>query len=392
MALPSQSARGTPMTRSHMHRRRRWRLGRLVVGVVVLAGIGAAGWAGWNMVFAGPKAAMADNAAPASGEHRAAERGQGDGNTRRPSNEAAPAGRTAEPEPVVKIQMERGVVEAPQSEPPRQEPPRRETSSQPQGEAIHPSIAAAESKVRENDLVAARDLLNTALGEPSVPEAAKAEIRARMQALNDDILFSPKVHTREPNTRAYVVVSGDSLVRIASRERLMVHPKLIARVNRLSRPDVIFQGQGLKLVQGPFHAIVHKGAFRLDLYVGPAGEPQSWTYVRSFRVGLGEGDSTPVGEFVVRRNSKLENPAWVNPRTGEKFDANDPKNPIGEHWIGLDGIGEHAVHTGYGLHGTIEPDSIGQMRSMGCVRLLAGDIEFLYELLEEGVSQVSIRP
>jgi lipoprotein-anchoring transpeptidase ErfK/SrfK len=107
-------------------------------------------------------------------------------------------------------------------------------------------------------------------------------------------------------------------------------------------------------------------------------------------VGLGEGNGTPVGTFRIR--NRMANPWWVNPRTRERFEADDPKNPIGEHWLGWEGIGDSKIHTGFGLHGTIEPESIGQQRSMGCVRLLAPDIELLYEMLSEQVSIVKVVP
>ncbi|MBZ0171525.1 MAG: L,D-transpeptidase, partial [Phycisphaerales bacterium] len=60
-------------------------------------------------------------------------------------------------------------------------------------------------------------------------------------------------------------------------------------------------------------------------------------------------------------------------------------------WIGLDGLGDAVAYAGYGLHGTIEPDSIGRQRSMGCVRLRPDDIALIYECLSEGESLVQIR-
>jgi lipoprotein-anchoring transpeptidase ErfK/SrfK len=67
-------------------------------------------------------------------------------------------------------------------------------------------------------------------------------------------------------------------------------------------------------------------------------------------------------------------------------------NPIGERWIGLEGVGDAAGYAGYGLHGTIEPSSIGREMSMGCVRMRDADIELVYELLGEQVSVVRIEP
>ena len=71
----------------------------------------------------------------------------------------------------------------------------------------------------------------------------------------------------------------------------------------------------------------------------------------------------------------------------------DPKNPLGEHWIGLKGIDGDAVgREGYGIHGTIEPEAIGKAVSLGCVRMQNRDVEFLYKLLLPGHSTVTTLP
>ena len=57
----------------------------------------------------------------------------------------------------------------------------------------------------------------------------------------------------------------------------------------------------------------------------------------------------------------------------------------------LKGIEGDAVgKESYGIHGTIEPDSIGKNMSMGCIRLASDDINLLYDLLIEGKSQVKV--
>ena len=112
----------------------------------------------------------------------------------------------------------------------------------------------------------------------------------------------------------------------------------------------------------------------------------------SLPVGLGKSNGTPTGRFKVRVGSKLLNPEWRNPITGEFFDSNDPLNPIGEHWLGLEGLeASNAQLLGYGIHGTVEPGSIGQDQSRGCVRLIAEDVAIVWETLGDG-SEVEIRP
>lgn len=253
--------------------------------------------------------------------------------------------------------------------------------------------ARAQQALQNGDPIGARDLWNRAAHDPLATASERAMARARLDALNEELLFTPRVIERDPLVETYSIKSGDSLAKIARDQSLAVDWRLIARINGIDNPNRIRVGQTLKLIRGPFHGVVSKSAYRLDIYAEQVDSAGNRLLVRSFPCGLGEYGSTPVGSWVVRGNSKLVNPAWVNPRTGEQFGADDPMNPIGERWIGLDGTDpETEVMTGYGIHGTIEPESIGREASMGCVRLRSGDVELVYELLAEGLSTVEILP
>ena len=84
---------------------------------------------------------------------------------------------------------------------------------------------------------------------------------------------------------------------------------------------------------------------------------------------------------------------WPKKKVGEFFQSNDPKNPIGERWIGLKGMEPHNKNfEGYGIHGTTDLDSIGQQRSMGRVRMRPMDVEMVYELITEPNSTITIAP
>lgn len=254
-------------------------------------------------------------------------------------------------------------------------------------------LTTGRESAQQNNPVAARRHLSRAFIDPRLPEPERAALRDELTKLNDELVFSPRPGKDDPFVLTHTVQSGDiGLERIARKNGVLTHWRLIQRVNRLPDPNKIRLNQKLKLVKGPFHAIVDKSAFRMDLYLGDPQRPQDWLYIRSLSVGLGEGGSTPVGDYTVRRGSKLENPYWTNPRTGEQFSKDDPKNPIGERWIGLEGVGESAANTGYGIHGTIDPSSIGKEMSMGCVRLGTEDVALVYDLLGEAVSIVRIVP
>lgn len=252
-------------------------------------------------------------------------------------------------------------------------------------------IESGERALTANKLVEARALLSKAYQAPDATDAERASIRTKLATVNQDLLFSSKITPGDPLVIAYTVQSGDALSKIARRQQLATDWRLIERINKVAS-NKLNVGQKLKLIPGPFHAIVTKKDFRLDLFAGSPEDPANWIYIRSFPVGLGTNDGTPVGTFVVRKDSKLVNPAWTNPKTGEHFNADDPKNPIGERWLGLEGLGSASAYTSYGIHGTIEPDSIGKQMSMGCIRLGNEDVELVYELLAEQVSVVKIQP
>jgi len=256
--------------------------------------------------------------------------------------------------------------------------------------AIASMISRAESAVTRNRLVEARTLYNAALLDRQTDSRTRAMLRRRITAINDTLLFGPTISEDDPYTSRYEIQPGDALSKLPRKLGLNVNWRFLQRINGISDPKRIRVGQRIKTVAGPFHAVITKSAYRLDLFMGDSSELM---YVASFPVGLGADDSTPIGSWVVRKDSKLVNPRWVNPRTGEVFAPNNPLNPIGERWIGIEGVDDRTRPLeGFGLHGTVDPGSIGTQASMGCVRLGDDDVELVYELLIEGVSRVEIRP
>jgi lipoprotein-anchoring transpeptidase ErfK/SrfK len=264
-------------------------------------------------------------------------------------------------------------------------------SSQPSplGGNANADLARGFRLIEDQKLIEGRALLSRLLtGNPRLPIIEEQRIRDILTSVNEALVFSPQVTDGDPLAEKYVVQSGDLLARIAPRYHIPY--ACIERINRIQARN-LQAGKVIKLIKGPFFAVITKHDFRLDLYLtGPDGLP---IYVRSLTVGLGEGDSTPTGHWIVEAGRKVQNPDWRNPRTGEYFGRDEPKNPIGEYWMALEGLeGDAAGKTGYGIHGTIEPDSVGRMMSMGCVRLRNDDIALLYDLLADGHSKVYITP
>lgn len=194
----------------------------------------------------------------------------------------------------------------------------------------------------------------------------RSSVQERIDLTAKAIYFSPQPHVQDP----YVVQAGDQLRKIATKHH--VPWQYLSRLNRVD-PKRLREGQKLKVIDGPFGAVVTLSNFELTLHHG--GQ-----YVRSYPCCIGKNNATPVGKFKVL--NKVTNPQYTDP-DGKVFASGDPKNPLGAYWLDL---GES-----YGIHGTIEPDSIGKAESRGCVRLLNADVAEVYDMLDLA-NEVVIRP
>lgn len=250
--------------------------------------------------------------------------------------------------------------------------------------STHPRVAAALERYRAGQVVEARTELNRLLDDSRDP-AEQEELRRQLSRIADETIFSPSRIAGDPLVQWYTVQPGDLLLNIGRRFR--VPYEIIMKINGISKPEGLRAAHSLKIPNGPFHARIYKSQFRLDVYLQEV-------LVRSFRVGLGAERGTPEGVWRVKE--RLPNPTYFPPASATDkriIAANDPKNPLGEHWIGLRGVeGDALGQDGYGIHGTIEPESIGKPVSLGCVRMLNEDVAFLYSLLAQGQSSVTILP
>jgi hypothetical protein len=239
-----------------------------------------------------------------------------------------------------------------------------------------------------SDPIRARVELTRLLDSNALSATERTQAYTGINNLASSLFFSPNIVPGDIASQSYVVKKGDSFARITNREKLAIDWRFIQRINQIASEKALRADMRLKLAHGPFDGEVIKADYRFNIYAGTGSER---VMVASFPCGVGTNDSTPVGTFKVSTGSKLIDPEWSNPRTGEKFKSNDPKNPIGERWIGLQGTTpETAKFTGYGIHGTVEPQSIGKQMSMGCVRLGDAEVQVVYELISES-STIVIR-
>ena len=179
-----------------------------------------------------------------------------------------------------------------------------------------------------------------------------AELQQRWKAL-----FSKEIAS---DSIAYTVKPGDSLYVLARKNHTTVD--FIKKINGL-KSDNIYPRMKLKIHTAPFSIQINKSKNTLVLYSNKEA-------VKKYSVATGKKNCTPVGEFKIK--DKLVNPTWF--KTGAILPPGSPENALGTRWMGFD-------KPAYGIHGTIQPKSIGTQASEGCIRMLNEDVEELYSIV-----------
>jgi glucan-binding YG repeat protein len=99
------------------------------------------------------------------------------------------------------------------------------------------------------------------------------------------------------------------------------------------------------------------------------------TLVKTFKVGTGRSRSlTPEGKF------KIVNKIVNRPYYKNNIPGGDPRNPLGNRWMGLDARGTYG--TTYAIHGNANENSIGRYVSAGCVRMHNADVRWLFDQIK----------
>jgi lipoprotein-anchoring transpeptidase ErfK/SrfK len=221
-------------------------------------------------------------------------------------------------------------------------------------------FALAARNTASGDLLGARDAYRKILEK--FPSSANAQ--AAKEALEDTnvrMLFSP---VPTPDSTQYEVRKGDTLGRIA--RKFMNTQDMIMSSNGLKNAGVVPLGRKIKVHNERFSIVVDKSHNILTL-------KSADNIVKTYRVSTGVNNSTPSGTFKII--NKITDPTWYT--TGAVIPPGNPKNILGSRWLGL------SVQS-YGIHGTIEPASIGKYVTSGCVRMKNADVEELYRIVPEG--------
>jgi len=193
------------------------------------------------------------------------------------------------------------------------------------------------------------------------------KVQKELEDLNMELIFSNSM--APDRTVMHEVQSGDTLGELAKKYGTTID--LIKQSNRLTS-SVIRIGQQLRIWTGTFNIFIDKSQNLLTL-------KDQDDILKVYSVSTGEGNITPVGEFEIV--SRLVDPVWFN--KGIALPPESPQNVLGSRWLGFD-------LSGYGIHGTIDPESIGKQVTAGCVRMRNKDVEEIYKIIPRGTRVVIV--
>jgi len=226
-------------------------------------------------------------------------------------------------------------------------------------------MKAVEQKLAAGELAEAHLALSSLYGNPKLPVEMSHQVIDLLDQLAGTVIYSREHYLEDP----YTVQPGDTMETIAAKYD--VPWQVLARINGVRGPEDLQPGGQLKVIRGPFSAVVDLDKYELTLMLGRR-------YAGRFPIGVGEDQMRLEGTYTVQ--GKVPNPPYNGP--DGMIPADDPNNPLGELYIDLG----HYV----GLHGTNDPGELHRTVGRGTVRLADRDIDDLYGMLSVG-SEVVIR-
>jgi lipoprotein-anchoring transpeptidase ErfK/SrfK len=242
-----------------------------------------------------------------------------------------------------------------------------------------------------------RDVMRMAFnGNLELLDDVKRGVGATRDTLDQRLVATSQV--APPGDRPYIVVSiNDNRLWYREGDRTI----FTARVATGSGKELVNEGPGTAL-----HWKFETPRGRLVVQskeTDPVWVPPDWHYVemaRKKQLGLAKlprGQKIPIGsgavitvdgtDVVTRYPDGREVP--FETKEGNEIVANGnviipPFGTNQRKYLGTLGVERLYLGDGYGLHGTDEPESIGQSASHGCVRLRNEDIETLYRIVPIG--------
>ena len=190
----------------------------------------------------------------------------------------------------------------------------------------------------------------------------------------------PAVQPDRPHTVTHLVQPGEFLTNIA--EKYGIDPAVLARVNGLGSPNLLREGQVLRIPSDDALELILELYPRLDPVRYPTST-ERWIEidlsaqlavayegtipVKSFVISTGIGNTpTVTGTFRIWAKVALQDMQGGNRAAGNYYYLKDVRNV-------------QYFYKNYGLHGTYWHSNFGSPMSRGCVNLTEEDAEWLFD-------------
>jgi lipoprotein-anchoring transpeptidase ErfK/SrfK len=216
------------------------------------------------------------------------------------------------------------------------------------------------------------DLLNARNAYQKIMDnfPGSVNIQKIQSALEDTNIRIMESSIPTPDSISYEVQKGDTLSGIA--KKFSTTQELIMKSNNLKNAEIVPLGRKLKIHNEKMSIVVDKSMNILTL-------KSQDKIAKTYKVATGINNCTPVGSFNII--NKIVDPPWYT--AGSVIPPDSPKNILGSRWLGLS-------VKGYGIHGTTEPESLGNQVTSGCIRMKNSEVEELYSLVPQGSEVVIV--
>ncbi|HEX3727734.1 MAG TPA: L,D-transpeptidase family protein [Pirellulales bacterium] len=202
--------------------------------------------------------------------------------------------------------------------------------------------------------------------DPRLSPNEQQQLTQLLDQVAGTVVYSTQ-HLLEP---PYEVQPNERLEDIG--QKYTVPWQLLAKINGIDDPASLRPGERLKVIRGPFSALVSLDKRQLTLLLADG------SYAGRFNIGIGRDQPPREGVFSV--SDKVLNPVYHG--ADRAVGAGDQSNPLGQRWIGLG--------SDLGIHGTNHPENIGRPDLPGSINLSPHDAEDVFDILSVG-SKVIIR-
>lgn len=227
-------------------------------------------------------------------------------------------------------------------------------------------MEVAKRELEAGQMASALRQLSSCYDNPQISPSEQQQLTQFLDQIAGTVVYSTQHLLEAP----YEVQPGERLEDVG--QRYNVPWQLLAKINGIDDPQSMRPGERLKVVRGPFSAVVSLEKRQLTLLLADG------SYAGRFAIGIGREQPPREGVYAV--SDKVVNPVYHGRERA--ISADDANNPYGERWIGLG--------NDLGIHGTDRPENVGRTDLSGSISLSPRDVEDVFDILSLG-SKVTIR-